>query len=150
MTYFRPIAVIALATAITSGLVGEEAGRSRPLYDRLGGKPAIQAVVDNFVSRILADTRVNQWFAHAAGNPEHAAAYKAKLADFICQATGGPCKYTGKDMIAAHQGRGVTSEAFTAVVEDLIAVLDEMKVPETEKKQLLGLLGPMKSAVVQQ
>ena len=72
------------------------------------------------------------------------------LADFICQATGGPCKYTGPDMFAAHKGRGITSDAFNAVVEDLVATLDKLKVPEREKSQLLGVLGPMKPAIVQE
>jgi hemoglobin len=119
------------------------------LFQRLGGMPAVQAVVDDFVNRILADERVNRWFAHAAADPENARAYKAKLTDFICQAAGGPCKYAGADMLAAHKGRGVTDAAFEAVVADLVATLDKFKVPEKEKSQLLGLLAPMKSAIVQ-
>jgi hemoglobin len=72
------------------------------------------------------------------------------LADFICQGTGGGCKYSGPDMFAAHKGRGITSAAFNAVVEDLVATLDKFKVPEKEKSQLLGILGPMKPAIVQE
>ncbi|HLK66927.1 MAG TPA: group 1 truncated hemoglobin [Bryobacteraceae bacterium] len=119
------------------------------LYQRLGGMPAIQAVVDDLVTRILADERVNRYFAHAGADPENARAYKAKLADFICQATGGPCKYAGADMVTAHAGRGITEDAFNAVVSDLVATLDKLQVPEKEKNQLLGLLGPMKAAIVQ-
>ena len=120
------------------------------MYERLGGMPAIRAVVDDLVVRILGDARVSQWFAHAAADPERATAYKARLADFVCQATGGPCKYAGMDMITAHKGRGVTVEAFNSVVEDLAATLDKLKVPEKERQQLLGLLAPLKAAVVQQ
>jgi hemoglobin len=109
----------------------------------------VRAVVDDLVARILGDGRVNGWFAHAASSPETAAAYKAKLADFVCQATGGPCHYAGMDMEAAHKGRGITEAAFGAVVEDLTATLVKLKVPEKEQKQLLGLLGPLKVAVVQ-
>jgi len=123
-------------------------GPKGTLYERLGGMPAVRAVVDDFVTRILADTRVNHWFAHAASSPETAAAYKTKLADFVCQAAGGPCKYAGKDMAAAHQGRDITPEAFDAVVGDLTATLAKLKVPEAEQKQLLALLGPLKTAVV--
>jgi hemoglobin len=112
--------------------------------------PAIRAVVDDLVTRILGDARVNKWFAHAAADPERATAYKAKLADFVCQAAGGPCKYAGMDMFTAHKGRGVTAEAFNSVVEDLVATLDKLNVPEKEKQQLLGLLAPLKAAVVQQ
>jgi truncated hemoglobin YjbI len=53
------------------------------------------------------------------------------------------------NMIAAHQGRGVTVEAFNSVVEDLAATLDKLKVPEKERRRLLGLLAPLKAAIVQ-
>jgi hemoglobin len=125
------------------------AGEQRPLFERLGGQPAIHAVADNLVDSILADSRVNKWFAHAAASPENAAAYKAKLAEFLCQSTGGPCKYAGLNMTEAHRGRGVTNEAFDAVVQDLVAVLNELKVPAKEKSDVLALLGPLKSVIVQ-
>jgi hemoglobin len=146
MTKFQTM--IAAAAMTCCGL---QAADTKPssLYERLGGMPAVNAVVDDFVARILADERVNRWFAHAASDPETARAYKAKLADFICQATGGPCKYTGMDIPAAHRGRGVTEEAFNAVVSDLVATLDKFKVSEKERGQLLGLLAPMKSAIVE-
>jgi hemoglobin len=119
------------------------------LYQRLGGMPAIRAVVDDLLVRILADERINQWFAHAAANPEAAAAYKSGLADLICQGTGGPCHYTGPDMATVHQGRGITGAAFDAVVDDLTASLDKLKVPQKEKSDLLSILGPMRAAIVQ-
>ncbi len=124
-------------------------GAEKSLYDRLGGQPAVQAVASGLVDSILADNRVNKWFVHAAASQANADAYKAKLADFICQSTGGPCKYTGADMVTAHKGRAVTGEAFDAVVEDLVAVLNKLKVPEKEKEQVLAILGPLKSAIVQ-
>ena len=144
------IAVATLAACAGLSLTAAEDDKPASLFTRLGGMPAVNAVVDDFVTRILADGRVNKWFAHAASTPEAARAYKAKLADFICQGTGGPCKYTGADMLSAHRGRGVTEEAFNAVVGDLVATLDKFKVPEKEKGQLLGILGPMKPAIVQE
>lgn len=119
------------------------------LYERLGGKPAITAVAGALVDRILQDSRVNGWFVHAAASPENAAEYKAKLTEFVCQATGGPCQYAGKDMVTAHRGRKVTGPAFDAVVEDLTGVLDTLGVKPAEKNELLGLLGPLKSSIVQ-
>ena len=142
---------VAVLTVVAASIGGIRAAQEQPaasLFQRLGGMPAIQAVVDDFVTRILADDRVNRWFAHAASDPENARLYKAKLVDFICQGTGGPCKYTGADMLSAHKGRGVTDDAFNAVVSDLVATLDKFKVPEKEKTQLLGILGPMKSGIV--
>ena len=118
-------------------------------YDRLGGKPAVDAVANGLVDRILADKRINKWFAHAASSPKNTKAYKAKLADFICVSVGGPCKYTGMDMVTAHKGRGVTSEAFDAVAEDLSAQLDQLKVPAKEKKEVMDLVGSLKKSIVQ-
>jgi len=136
-----------MAASFSSGLRADEPHAS--LYNRLGGMTAIRAVVDDFVGRILADERVNRWFTHAASSPEIAAEYKAKLADFICQGTGGPCHYAGADIASAHKGRGITGAAFNAVVEDLKATLDQLRVPQREQSDLLNILGPMKAAVVQ-
>lgn len=139
--------IIIAGLGIVSGL--QAANAEKPLYDRLGGQPAIQAVASGLVDSILVDNRVNKWFTHAAASKANADAYKAQLAAFICQNTGGPCKYNGPDMVTVHKGRGVTSEAFDAVVQDLVAVLDNLKVPQNEKEQLLGILGPLKSSIVQ-
>jgi hemoglobin len=142
----------ALLIVCTAGLLGvtpAAAQSNKTLYERLGGMPAIQAVANGLVDRILADARVNRWFVHAAASPRNADNYKATLADFVCQNTGGPCKYRGGDMVTVHKGRRVTSEAFDAVVEDLVATLDSLKVPATEKNDLLAVLGPLKSSIVQ-
>jgi hemoglobin len=94
------------------------------LYTRLGGKPAISAVVDEFVSRVAGDTRINGFFAATAADPKRLAAFKSNLVDQICQASGGPCKYTGKDMKSAHAGMGIQVMHFNALVEDLVGALD--------------------------
>ena len=141
------VCVAVLVCAVGSGLRAQEA--VKPLYDRLGGKTAVTAVASGLVDRILQDRRVNAWFAHAASSPENTAAYKGKLYEFLCQATGGPCTYTGLDMVAAHKGRAVTGGAFDAVVEDLVAVLDELRVPAPERQEVLALVATLKSAIVQ-
>jgi len=125
-----------------------QAADTRTLYQRLGGKPAITAVVDEFVSRVAADTRINAFFAATAADPQRLAAFKGKLVDQICEASGGPCKYRGKDMRSAHAGMGVTSADFDALVEDLTAALDKFKVAAADKSALLGVLGPMKADIV--
>lgn len=114
------------------------------LYDRLGGKTAITAVVDEFVGNVAKDARINGRFA-TTDIPR----LKGHLVDQVCMATGGPCTYTGRDMKSTHAGMQITNAGFTALVEDLVAALDTFKVPETEQKELLGLLGPMKSDIVE-
>ena len=118
---------------------------TKTLFDRLGGLPAITAVVDDFVNNVAADTRINTAFA-TTNVPE----LKQKVTDQVCSATGGPCTYKGKDMKTAHQGMNISEEQFTAFVEDLVKSLDKFKVGETEKNELLGALGGMKGDIVGQ
>ncbi len=148
MNIRRVLLAATLALSLTPLLAAADA--DKPLYERLGGKPAVTAVVSDFVDRILLDERVRGWFAHAASSPEATAAYKATLTDFVCQSTGGPCQYKGQDMVAAHAGRGVTSDAFNAVVDDLIETLAKFEVSQKEQDDLLALLGGLKSDIVQQ
>lgn len=117
---------------------------AKSLYDRLGGQKAIVAVVDEFVARVVADKRINSFFAKT-----DAVKLKANLVDQICQASGGPFKYKGKDMKTAHKGMGVSTADFNALVEDLVGALDKFKVGKTEKDELLSVLGPMKKDIVE-
>ena len=71
------------------------------------------------------------------------------LVDQVCQAAGGPCTYTGRDMRLTHDGMAVTAGEFDALVEDLVATLDEFEVPKPEQEELLGLLGPMHDDIVE-
>jgi len=137
---------------MASGLVADKpavAPAEKSLYDRLGGKKAISAVVDQFVDNVAADDRINKFFAQTASDKARLDGFKKKLVDQICQASGGPCKYTGKDMKSAHQGMGIADADFSALVEDLVKALDKFKVGDTEKNQLLGALGPMKTDIVE-
>jgi hemoglobin len=114
------------------------------LYERLGGKDAITAVVDDFVARCAADERINGKFART-----DIGRLTRMLVDQICQASGGPCTYEGRDMRETHDGMGVTAGEFDALVEDLVATLNQFSVPKPEQDELLGLLGPMRSDIVE-
>ena len=114
------------------------------LYDRLGGKDAITGVVKDFVEqRVAKDARINAFFAKT-----DIADLENKLVDQICEATGGPCKYLGKDMKTAHAGMGVKEADFTALVEDLKASLDQFKVGQKEQADLIGALAKMHDDIV--
>jgi hemoglobin len=119
------------------------------LYTRLGGLEAIKAVVDDFVARVAGDTRINRFFAPAMKDPNEIADFKQKLVDQICQATGGPCTYKGKDMHHAHAGMGITGADFDAMMSDLTATLVSLKVKERDKNELMAALLPMKADIVE-
>jgi truncated hemoglobin YjbI len=129
---------------------GAKMAKPKTLYSRLGGKKAITAVVNEFVNNCATDTRINKFFADTAKDPKRLAKFKTNLVNQICAASGGPCKYTGKDMKTAHKGMGITDADFNALVEDLVKALDKFKVGATEKNELLGALGPMKGDIVGQ
>jgi hemoglobin len=116
----------------------------RSLYERLGGKIAITAVIDDFVARCAADSRINGKFART-----DIPRLKASLIDQVCEAAGGPCTYSGRDMRTTHDGMQVTAGEFDALVADLVATLDKFSVPAAEKNELLGVLGPMRSDIVE-
>ena len=136
-----------LASVSSAPLLGQM--KEKSLYERLGKKKAITAVVDEFVARCAGDNRINKFFAATAADPARLKKFKGNLVDQICEASGGPCKYKGKDMKAAHMGMGVSGADFTALVEDLSGALDKFKVGGHEKDQLLGALAPMKTQIVE-
>jgi hemoglobin len=138
----RGLATLALL-GLLAGCTGMQTMPQKPLYDRLGGKPAIQAVVDDFIGNVAADKRINGFFANT-----NIPRLNKMLVDQICEATGGPCKYTGRSMLAAHAGMGVAETHFNALVEDLVKSLNKFKVPDTEKNELLTALASMKNDIV--
>jgi hemoglobin len=139
-----------LTLAALAGLVTTaSAAGEKTLYQRLGGKKAITAVVDEFVDRVAADTRINAYVKDTAADSKRLAHFKMNLVDQICEASGGPCKYKGKDMNTAHAGMWISDADFNALVEDLTGALDEFKVGDKEKNDLLGALGPMKKDIVE-
>ena len=144
----RILVVAALGVALLAGCATTEqkpmAAQEKSLYERLGGKAAITAVVDDFVGRVAADNRINSFFA-TTDIPR----FKMNLVNQICEASGGPCKYTGRDMKTTHHGMGITNAQFDALVGDLVATLDKFKVPEKEKSELLSVLGPMRKDIVE-
>jgi len=109
----------------------------RSLYDRLGGIDAITAVVNAVADRQLKDDRINEKFART--NRDRLV---KEFVDQICQATGGPCKYTGLSMADAHYNMAVTNGEFEAFVQDVVAVLDDFKVGKAEQDELLNILAP--------
>ncbi|HEX4421576.1 MAG TPA: hypothetical protein VH165_26855 [Kofleriaceae bacterium] len=137
---------IKLEVSATAG--SQDTGATRPgasasLYDRLGGKPAIVAVIGEFLDRVGADARIKYRFLNT-----DMAKLNTLLVEFVCMATGGPCKYTGQDMETSHAGMELVDDEFTALVEDLAGALDKFKVPAKEKGELLGALGPLQPQIV--
>lgn len=139
---------LATVLGVTVVLAGCATVQTKPtLYERLGGMLAIHAVMDDFMPRLAKDPALKPRFEKVP--PVRMLRLKAALAEQICEAAGGPCSYTGKDMKAAHAGMGITSAEFDALVKHLTASLDKLKVSTEEKNELLAALGPMKKEIVE-
>jgi hemoglobin len=139
------VAVLALAAACGGGKKSDTtAPPAGKLYDRLGGEAGIKGVVKDFVENNVAkDDRIKAQFANA-----DIAGLEKKLYEQICNASGGGCVYSGKDMKTAHANMKITDADFDALVEDLVKALDNAHVADADKKALLGVLGPMKPDIV--
>jgi hemoglobin len=118
------------------------------LYKRLGGREGIAIVVGDFVTNMVGDSRVGARFKDMKGADVEK--LKSNLADQICDATGGPCSYVGRDMKTTHKGMKITEAEWSATVENLSKALDKNKVDPKDKSELLGLLIPMKADIVGQ
>jgi hemoglobin len=142
-TLARHLAGAALVGAMALPALAHAQMASGPtLYEQLGGKPAIAKVVNDMYDNVLADPRIKQFFAKT--NPVH---IKMELTNQVCEATGGPCKYTGQTMRQAHKGMNINQAQFNALVEDLQKSMDTNRVPLGLQNQLLAILAPMEPHV---
>jgi hemoglobin len=106
---------------------------NRSLFERLGGLPAITAVVDDFVATTGSDPRIKTLFMNI-----DVPRIKKMMIEDICERTGGPCKYAGKSMKESHKDMKLKPEDFEVFMEDLEKTLDKFKVPAREKSEVLA------------
>jgi hemoglobin len=118
------------------------------LYERLGEEKGITKAVDDFVANVVADENIKD--NHKKHFKEgDVAGLKKKLVDQVGEATGGPQKYTGKNMKEAHKGLEITDQDFDALLNDLAKALDMNKVAEADRNQLLKMLEGFRAEVVE-
>lgn len=116
------------------------------LYKRLGGYDALAAVSDDFLGRLASDPKEGRFFVGLSSDSR--TRVRQHIVDFLCVATGGPCKYTGRDMVTAHTGLGITEEDWTIMVGQLQATFNKFKVPANLQQEVLSALGPLKGQIV--
>ncbi|HUS63816.1 MAG TPA: group 1 truncated hemoglobin [Kofleriaceae bacterium] len=140
------LGVVLAASACGEGSTGAAAAApaGRPtLFVRLGGIDGIRALVDELTSRLAADERIQRFFAAADFRR-----FKGQLVVQLCALTGGPCRYRGKPMAAAHRGLGIERAHFDAFLEDLDSSLESARVGARERGELAKLLGAQRAAIV--
>ncbi len=119
------------------------------LYERLGGVYAIATVVDDFIDRVMDDPRLN---ANPKVNEAHhrvsRAGFKYLVTEQVCQATGGPQRYTGKSMYDSHAHLGITEQEWQAFLDDFRQTLDKFQVPDAERAELFAIVDSTKKDIV--
>lgn len=116
------------------------------LCERLGGYPAVKAVVKDFVENFVAkDDRIDAYFARS--DIPH---LEQMVSEQLGEVAGCPAvKYTGRDMKTVHKGMGISTAEWDAFVEDLTKCLDKNGVKAADRDELLSKLGPMKADIVE-
>lgn len=145
----RPVARwLTVVGLLVFGVLALGACASKPeptLYQRLGGTEGIAAVVDNFVDNVRADPRINKRFEGVDVNHT-----KAMLTDLVCQASGGPCQYTGRSMKDVHRGMDISNAEFDDMMSDMSKTLDKFQLPPRERNDVMSLLVSMRGDIVGQ
>lgn len=138
-----------LVFSLSETAYSQSAPEEEVLYDRLGGLEAITVVVDDFMDAFMAEPL---FFENPAveerKTPEAHPYIQYHLISMVCQATGGPCEYTGVDMRKAHDGLNISEREWERMVEIFAATLEEHNVPEKETQELFEILGATKEDIV--
>jgi hemoglobin len=129
--------------SIGLGVLLASAGHAGTLFADMGGGRVLHATVDKFTDLILADPRINFTFAEA-----DLAKFKGLLYDQLCELSGGPCRYEGRDMRTAHKKLALNTAEFDALAEDLYIALGKCGVPYRLQNRLMAKLAPMKRDIV--
>ena len=141
----RALAAALLAAPLAGAPFGTNAQDT--LYQRLGGYDAIAAVTDDFIGRLLADEAFARFFVGFADNSMKR--IRQDLVDFVCEKTGGPCFYTGRDMKTSHAGIGITKQEWDKSLALFAETLAALSVPEAESRELAALILPLEADIVE-
>jgi len=139
--------VLFLVVTFGAGLAPAQQTRERSLYERLGGYDAVAAVVDDFIARLAADPQLQKFLVGLSTDSKKR--LRQHVLNQFCQATGGPCVYTGRDMKTSHAGLGITEKEWDAGAKHLVAALDKFKVPEREKGEVVAFVSSLKKDIVE-
>lgn len=116
---------------------------SETLYERLGGESGLSSIVRDVITNHMNNPKIKTRFQDSDSDKLH----RLSL-EFFGMGSGGPQKYTGKDMKEAHRGMNINEEEFLAVIDDVINALDKNGIEGTTKNEVLGILYSLKGDVV--
>ena len=142
---FRKIILIIAIVFIT--LSANVSNAQESLYKRLGGYDAICAVVDDFITGLATNKDLEKFFKGASVDSQKK--IRQHVVDLICEKSGGPCYYIGRDMKTSHKGLGITENEWNTAAGILVASLNKFHVPKTEMDELLVIVSSTKADIVE-
>lgn len=146
---FRGILFITLTAVLLLGNLMSVRAQEKSLYERLGGVKPISLVVDDFIDRLVANDILNENPMIKAGRKHSPDAYlKFQVTNLVCQATGGPCVYTGLGMKESHTHMNITENEWQVMRDEFKKTLDKFQVPEKEQKELFDIVESTKKDIV--
>ena len=135
--------LVRLAAVSALALMSAGARADKTLYESMGGEPALRTAVEHFADLVQTDDRINFTFAEADMSK-----FKKLIFEQLCNLSGGPCKYTGRDMRTSHVKLNINNAEFNALAEDLYIALDRAGIPYRLQNKLMALLAPMQHDIV--
>jgi hemoglobin len=118
------------------------------LFERLGGKPGITAIVDAVVEAHMCNPAINARFLPIKEQPEKLAMIKNHTIDFFSAGSGAAVKYTGRDMVSTHTGMNITAADYMHVVDDILEVLNNRQIDDVSKNEVLAILWSLKGMII--
>lgn len=147
VTLATTLGAVALPTfAQTSPAQGKPTLRTAAndtLFQALGAKPGLEALMGVFVAGLKADGRIGAQFKDTKSSY-----LQEQLVDQFCVVSGGPCTYKGADMKTSHANMEITKNQFNALVEVLQVAMEKQGIPFATQNQLLARLAPMHRDVI--
>lgn len=113
------------------------------LFQALGGREGLRALMEDFVDRLRVDARTRPFFENADRER-----LVGQLTDQLCYESGGPCVYRGAPMGPVHRGLEITRQDFNALVEVLQQAMDARGIAFPAQNRLLARLAPMHRVIV--
>ena len=119
------------------------------LYERLGGVYSIATVVDDLIDRVMGDARLNaNPLVDEAHHRVSPAGFKYYVTEMVCEAAGGPQKYSGRSMRDSHQDLRITAGEWEAFLDDFQQALDKFGVPKAEQAELKAIVASTRADIV--
>jgi hemoglobin len=140
---FAAACIAAITLLVNPVSSAQTAPAGDALYQELGGKTGIGKIVDDFLPIVLADARIKDSFKDA-----DIERLGMLLAEQFCELSGGPCKYSGKDMKSVHKDMAIINAHFNALAEDLQIAMEKNNIPSRAQNRLIAKLAPMQRTVV--